>query len=173
MRKHESSFLYKYFLLISISILACIPSVKANPVAVPLIPWIYNPFFCIFYITVLFLIGTLVEYFYFKSSISKKNSSPASKNKTLLFTIFKINLVTYPLTQVLAYIFYIFVSFLFWVFIFFIEILVVMIEWQLLKIEFNRIYEGNFVSKNLLKDTSLANLYSFLIGLIGFISLLL
>jgi hypothetical protein len=173
MRKHESSLLLQYLLLISMLILTCIPSVKANPVAVPLIPWIYNPYFCIFYITILFLIGTLVEYLYFRSVIAKKNSSQASKNKVLLFTIFKINLVTYPLTQVLAYIFYIVISWLFWVFIFFIEILVVMIEWQLLKIEFERIYEGNVVLKNLLKDTSLANLNSFLIGLIGFISLLL
>lgn len=173
MRKHESSSLYKYFLLISISILACIPSVKANPVAVPLIPWSHDPFFCMFYITILFLIGTLIEYFYFKNSILKKKSSQASKNKVLLVTIFKINLVTYPLTQILAYIFYIFVSLLFWGFIFFIEILVVMIEWQLLKIEFNRIYKGNFASKNILKDTCLANLRSFLIGLIGFIFLLL
>jgi hypothetical protein len=173
MKGYKFSILCESILLSSLSILISIPSIKANPVMIPLIPWSYDPFFCIIYLTILFLIGILAEYFYFKSSMSKKSPSQITEKKVLFFTILKINLVTYPLTQVLAYIFYVFVSLLFWVFIFFIEILVVMIEWQLLKIEFNRIYEANFASKIILKETSLANLNSFLIGLIGFIFLLI
>ena len=173
MKKDKFSFLCIYVSLVLLSVLLYIPAVKANPVIMPLIPWGSDPFFCILYVTVLFLIGMSIEYSYFKRVLSREVTPQVRKNRVLFLLILKINLVTYPLTQILAYIVYIFVNLLFWLMIFLIEILVVVIEWKLLRIEFFRVYERTFESKELLQDTTTANFFSFLIGLIGFVLLMI
>ena len=113
MKRDKFSLLCKYTSLLTLSVLLYIPAVKANPVMMPLIPWGTDPFFCIFYLTFLFLIGMLIEYSYFKKVLSREVTPQVRKNRVLFLLILKINLVTYPLTQVLAYIVYIFVNMLF------------------------------------------------------------
>ena len=168
MRKHKSPIFLKYLLLITISSLIFIRFVKANPTAI-MYPVPENPIVRLIYISILFFLGSIVEYFYYKRNFSEIHLIIINKKIALLGTIFKINLVTYPLTQILAYIIFIlFISF-FWPSVLFIEVLVILIEWKLLKSEFNRIFGVTLTSKDILKDAIFANFYSFLIGLIGFV----
>ena len=169
MRKHKSPIFLKYLLLITISSLIFIRFVKANPTAI-MYPVPENPVLRLIIVSIFFVIGAIVEYFYFKNRFSKISLTFANKN---LFTnIFKVNLVTYPLTQIFAYIILIFLNPFFWPLILLLEVLVVLIEWQLLKLEFSRTFKDRIPSKTILKDAFLANLYSFLIGLIGFIGII-
>ena len=173
MRKHKSLVLLKYLLLLTIAFIVVIQSTKANPVVAQVIRLIDIPYISIPIITIFFVIGALVEYIYFKIIMSRITFTGRDNNKALLHSIFKINLITYPLTQVLAYICCILFPFFFWFYIILIEILVIMIEWKLLNFELHRIFEVNMASKRVLKNSILANLSSFLIGFFGFILILI
>ena len=167
MGKKKSSLVLKFLLLIIISSIVTIRFAKANPVVYypSLIP--EYPIARLIIISIFFVIGVLIEYGYFKSKFS--NKCLTFENKPLFMTLFKVNVVTYPLTQVLAYIVYIFLISFFWPLILLIETFVILSEWKLLNLEFNKMLEEKIYSKNVLKYAIIANLYSFLIGLIGFI----
>lgn len=130
----------------------------ANPVAVSLPE---DPFARTIFLTVFFLIGSFMEYLIFKLRITNKQ-----KNRKMLLSCFKINLITFPLTQILAYIISRYLFYFFWIYIIGIEILVIFIEWLLYKIELNKIFE-NSSQRNLLETTVIANVASFFLGLLA------
>lgn len=121
-----------------------------------------NPVLSSFLMIIVFTVGTTLEYVIFKYSENEIYSEP----KGILSSFFKINLVTFPLTQILAYIFYIYFLSMFWFYVFVIEVLVVVIEWFLLRIELNNSRDLHLKSNKILFDTIIANLVSFLFGLI-------
>ena len=93
----------------------------------------------------MFFIGTTIEYKIFRHVVVKR-----PRNKRLFSTCVKVNLVTFPLTQILAYIIYIYLSSYFWFYVLAIEILVIIIEWFLFRIEFNKILTESMTSKHLI-----------------------
>lgn len=121
----------------------------------------------------IFIIGTSVEYGVYRLMF-KINKE---EKRSLLKSCYKVNFITFPITQILAYIIDVYVDFLFWIYIIFVEFLVISMEWVLLKVEFeNRVksseFNGNqerFLSKNVLKGSIIANSSSFFIGLIAFL----
>ena len=113
----------------------------------------------------MFFLGVLVEYAYFKSRISKKLIFLSTNYRLFL----KVNLVTFPLTQILAYFFFIFFSNFFWYYVFLIEIGVVFTESLLLRIEFQKLTREEVSSIFIVRNTILANFFSFLLGLLAFI----
>ena len=152
------------FLVMVIFIFFCsefIQNVHGNPVAAPITE---NPFFRVIILISMFFIGTGVEYAYFNHKIYGFEYD----SKSLFRLIIRINLVTYPLTQILSYFFYIYFSLFFWVYVLLIEIGVVFIESQLLVKSQNSVFVGisSFV---ITRDTFIANFFSFLVGLIGFL----
>lgn len=115
----------------------------------------------------MFFLGAWIESAYFKSTFHQPfETEYRSKSNYNLFL--KINLVTFPLTQVIAYFFYIYFSLFFWVYVIIIEIGVVFIETQLLRIELKRMVAVEVSSKIILRRTFFANLISFLVGLLTF-----
>lgn len=124
-----------------------------------------SPILGFFLLILIFFLGTSLEYIIFKYSKIRLRSEPRS----LISSIFKINLVTFPLTQILAYLVFIYLLSFFWIYIFFIEILVVVMEYLLLKIEFNKRYNLQINSIGILFISIKANLGSFLIGLLLFV----
>ncbi len=90
-----------------------------------------------------------------------------SKSHYILFL--KINLVTFPLTQILAYFFYMYFILFFWFYVFLIEIGVVIIESYLLKIELKRIVVVELTPKFVIRNTISANLISFLVGFLAYL----
>ena len=110
-------------------------NVFGNPVAldIPEIPFITIPL-----IIALFFGGVQVECVHFNTKFFKKyNYAYGSKSRYKLFL--RVNLVTFPLTQILAYFFYIYFTQLFWFYVFLIEVGVIFIETYLLKIRTNKL----------------------------------
>ena len=93
-----------------------------------------------------------------------------SRKQEFLKPVFKVNLVTYPLTQILAYIVYIYFLPFFWLYVLVIEIAVILIEWQLLRILLQK-KNDHIPSKKILIQMIKVNFVSFLVGLIAFIPL--
>ena len=169
MKKGNSLLIKESIFLLLLSILSFSRFVRANPVAIYPVE---NPYIRITVLTIFFLIGTSIEYVFFKNYLNKFSANKKERNKLLSRSIIKINLITYPITQILAYVIYLFFIDYFFIFIFFLEIGVVIIEWRLLKIELERIIDEwtRFMSiKQVLLGSAKANLFSFLIGLIGFL----
>lgn len=133
-----------------------------NPV---LINPIENPVIKIFYLIFIFIIGTGLEYLILKQI----EIIVRSESKGLFRSFFKVNLVTFPLTQILAYIVYIYLILFYWFYILIIEIFVVLVEWVLLKIDLSKTYGIYVNSKRFLFQVGLANCGSFLLGLLLFI----
>lgn len=127
----------------------------ANPIALILYPS-EDPIKRTIILTIVFVIGTFIEYIILKKGI----------NEILFFSCIKINLVTFPLTQILAYIISIYLWAYFWFYVLGIEILVIIIEWLLLRIELSK---ALVLSRNILHYTAMANLISFLLGLCSFV----
>jgi hypothetical protein len=123
-----------------------------------------DPISRIITLTIMFIIGTYIEL----SLVNLKSEEIKLRKKDLLKPVFKVNLVTYPLTQILVYIFFIYITQFFWLFVLLIEISVILIEWQLLKFQLHR-KDDKIPSKEILNNMILANVISFLVGLIGFI----
>ncbi|MCK4284923.1 MAG: hypothetical protein KAX18_01920 [Candidatus Lokiarchaeota archaeon] len=149
--------------IVALIVLIQIIDVYANPI--PLEP-IENPVLRIVALTIVFMIGTFFEYRLLKLD----DEEIQLRKKELLWPVFKVNLVTYPLTQILAYIVYIYILLFFWLYVLVIEIAVVIIEWQLLKIELHKIND-RIPSKEILIQMIKVNFVSFLVGLIAFIPL--
>jgi hypothetical protein len=130
-----------------------------------------NPFIRIPMLIIMFFIGTALEYAYFSSKFSKKRKFDyVSRSDYKLFL--KINLVTFPLTQVLAYFFYVYFLQFFWLYVLLIEIGVVFIESYLLRFELQRVVDVEISSKFILGRTFIANIISFLVGLLAFLNYL-
>jgi len=138
-----------------------INSVIANPVvSVP----IEHPVLRVIILTNMFIFGTFLEYWLFRLKINEIQI----RKKELLRPIFKVNLVTFPLTQILAYIVYIYAFPFFWVYIIGIEFAVIIAEWLLFSAELRKKYNP-IPSKLILTKMILVNIVSFLVGLIAFV----
>ncbi len=159
------------FLVIVIFVFLCIiftQNIYGNSVVVST----KNPFITVPLLILMFFLGARVEHAYFNSKFLKKNRFkyvPKSQYRTFL----KINIVTFPLTQILAYFFSVYFTQFFWFYILLIEIGVVFIETYLLKIELTRVVDVVISSKSILLRTFFANIFSFLIGFLAYLPLIL
>jgi hypothetical protein len=157
------------FLVITIFIFLCsefTQYIYGNPVVVEPRE---NPFIRIPMLITMFFIGAALEYAYFSSKFSKNcKFDYVSRSDYKLFL--KINLVTFPLTQILAYFFYIYFLQFFWVYILLIEIGVVLIESYLLRFELQRVVDVEISSKFILGRTFIANIISFLVGFLAYLN---
>ncbi len=160
------------FLVIGIFVFLCsvfTQKVYGNPVVVRSVDILFeNPFFTVPLLIIMFFIGAWVEYAYFNSKFFKKHRfEDNSRSRYRLFL--RINLVTFPLTQILAYFFYIYFLLFFLFYIFLIEIGVVFIESYLLRIELQKVVDVDLSSKCILRMTFSANLISFLVGFLAYL----
>lgn len=114
---------------------------------------------------IMFFIGVAVEYAFFNSRLVRKITNEHIPGRTLL----EINLVTFPLTQIFAYVFYLYFVQFFWLYVLIIEIGVILVESYLIRLRLKRVVDEELSSKLILGLASLANLFSFLIGLIAFL----
>jgi len=144
-------------------------NVFGNPVAYDLPE---NPFITIPLLIALFFGGVRVECAHFNSKFFKKyNYKYISKDRFKLFL--RVNLVTFPLTQILAYFFYLYFTQFFWFYILLIEVGVVLIETYLLRIELRRLVEADIPSRFILRKTTFANITSFLVGFLVYLPTIL
>ena len=131
-----------------------------------------NPFITVPLLILMFFIGARVEYAYFNSKFFKKHRSEhVSRSHYRLFL--RINLVTFPLTQILAYFFYIYFWLFFWFYVILIEIGVVFIESYLLRIELQKVIDVDISSKLMLRRTFFANIISFFVGFLAYLPLII
>ena len=150
-------------------------NVYGNPVPISGVPIFKNPFFTVPLLIIMFFIGARVEYAYFNSTFFKKHrlENVSRSHYSLHYSLFlRINLVTFPLTQILAYFFYIYFMQFFWFYIFLIEIGVVFIESYLLRIELKRVVDVEISPKFILTRTLSANIISFLVGFLAYLPLI-
>ena len=146
--------------------------VYGNPVAAPPLDLLRNPFIAIPLLILMFYIGARVEYAYFNLNFFKKHDLKyISQNDYKLFL--KINLVTFPLTQILAYFFYVYFEQFFWFYVILIEIGVVFIESYLLRIELKRVADIERLSKFILRSAIYANIISFLLGFLIYLPVII
>ena len=124
-----------------------------------------GPYETIIVIFIMFIIAVGMEYFVF----THKRFDFAPRNTSLLYTFLKINFITFPLTQILAYIVYIYSNSYYWYYILGIEILVVLAEWRLILIEFEKKYTRVLHSIKTLKILIIANITSFFLGFIPYL----
>ncbi len=121
----------------------------------------------------MFFLSTSIEYGVLISNF--KIEKP--ERRILLKSCYKINFITFPITQIFAYFIYMFALGYFWLYIILIEVLVINIEWGLYKIEFKNYVKSSellsnpqrFLSKKILIGSVKANFVSFFVGLISFI----
>ena len=140
-------------------------NVYGNPVVFDLPE---NPFITVPLLIIMFFIGALIEYAYFNSTLIKKHRlENVSKSHYKLFL--RINLVTFPLTQILAYFFYIYFLLFFWFYVFLIEIGVVFVETYFLRIELQKVVDVELSSKFILRRTFPANAISFFVGFLAYL----
>lgn len=131
-----------------------------------------NPFITVPLLILMFFVGVRVESAYFNSKFFEKHNY--TYISTSYFTLLlRINLVTFPLTQIFAYFFHIYFLHLFWFYVFLIEIGVVLIESFLLKIELKRVDNVVIQSKYIIIRTLFANITSFLVGLLAYLPVIL
>lgn len=144
-------------------------NVFGNPVVLDLPE---NPFITVPLLILMYFIGARVEYAYFNSKVFK-NHRIENDSRSHYRLFLRINLVTFPLTQILAYFFYIYFLLFFWFYVFLIEIGVVFVESSLLRIELKRIVDVEIPSKLMLKRTFSANIISFLVGFLAYLPLII
>lgn len=167
MKKGNSLLIKESILVLLVSFLSFSRFVRANPIYLKPVE---SPFIRITFLTIFFFIGTSVEYIFYKIYLNKFSANTKERNKNLSRSIIKINLITYPITQILAYIIYLFAKEYFLIYIFFLELGVIIVEWRLLKLELDRIIDDwILLSNQVLLMSAIANIFSFLIGLVGFI----
>jgi len=153
-----------FMILFLLYVFMIMPNVLADPVVVIGAPH-ENLFLRLFLLTIFFLFATFVEFLFFKKVMFNKRSLLQGDFKIFL----RINVITYPLTQILVYIVYLYLSLFFWINVLLIEIVVVIIEWRLLKIEISKNTENPISSRFILMGSISANFISFLIGLIAYL----
>ena len=137
--------------------------VYANGVPYPQL--ITGPYETIVLIFIVFIIAVGFEFLVF----THKNYDIAPRDMKLLGTFFKINFITFPLTQILAYIVILYAIDYYWFYIFGIEILVVLAEWRLILIEFDKKYNRILESRTTLKIVIIANIISFFLGFVPYL----
>ncbi len=143
--------------------LYAIVDVYANGVPAPRL--ITGPYETIFLIFIVFIIAVGFEFLVF----TQKNYDIAPRDLKLLGTFFKINFITFPLTQILAYIVILYAINYYWFYIFGIEILVILAEWRLILIEFDKKYNRILESRTTLKIVITANVISFFLGFVPYL----
>ena len=158
-------------LLSWIAILGCtfsftIVDVNANGVPTP--NPIRGPYETIILIFIMFIIAVGIEFLVF----TQKNYDIAPRDMKVLGTFFKINFITFPLTQILAYIVNLFANSYYWYYILGIEILVILAEWRLILIEFDKKYDRILDSRKTLKILIIANVISFFLGFVPYLIIL-
>ena len=144
-----------------------IVEVYANGVPEPNL--IRGPYETVLMIFILFIIAVGFEFLVF----TKKSYDLAPRNSKLLLTFLKINLITFPLTQILAYTVFIYARNYYWIYILGIELCVILAEWRLILIEFNRKYDRKLYPTQVLKLSILANFISLLLGFVPYLVLFL
>ena len=148
-------------LIVVITIITQIIQVYANSI-VP-VP-IEDPGLRIGILILLFVFGIFIEY----GLLNLKDETNQLIKQDLFIPVLKANLVTFPLTQILAYVVYIYFISFFWLYILAIEIAVILIEWSLLKIQLKKKFD-HIASKTILLNMVKVNFISFLVGLIAFL----
>jgi hypothetical protein len=150
-----------------------IPQVRANP-----IPNYrdYSPIFMAFYMPSLFIATFFIELAIIKLFLGA--NKPILKSRNLYKTIFAVNIFTFPLTQVVAYIMYQYFLVgidlnLLILATLFIEILPITLECALYLKIYNKLNDLDYfihrVSNNMvLKSTITANIVSFLFGILTY-----
>lgn len=123
-----------------------------------------GPYEAVFLISILFTIAVVIEYYTF----TYKKLDLISRKRDYFYSFLKINLITFPLTQILAYIIFIYLRSYYWYYIFAIEILVILAEWRLILIEFKNKHQHALDSRKVLKISILANTISFLLGFLPY-----
>ncbi|MHA1913181.1 MAG: hypothetical protein ACW986_02790 [Promethearchaeota archaeon] len=149
--------------IIALFVIVQVKAVFANPVVISSRSSEY-PILRIIFLTFMFITGTFLEFWLLKLD----NDEIQFRKKELLKPLFKINLVTFPLTQILAYIVYIYALSLFWFYVIGIEFAVILLEWFLFRVELRK--RNNLIpSKTIFLKITKVNFVSFLVGLIAFI----
>ena len=164
-----------------IAILSCIFSftiVDVNANGVPTPNLIRGPYETIILIFIMFIIAVGCEFLVFTQErfyIAPRDIKllgtffKAPRDMKSLGTFFKINFITFPLTQILAYIVILYAIDYYWFYIFGIEILVVLAEWRLILIEFDKKYNRILESRTTLKIVIIANIISFFLGFVPYL----
>lgn len=158
-------------LLSCISIIGCLLSITVVNVyanGVPTPDPRRGPYETIILIFIMFIIAVVIEYRVF--TYDRLDLVPLEKG--LLYTFLKINFITFPLTQILAYIVYIYSTSFYWYYILGIEILVVLAEWRLILIELKKKYNRILDTISTLKITIIANIISFFLGFVPYLVIL-
>ncbi len=161
-------FMKRRILLSCISIIGCLLSITIVNVyadGVPTPDPRKGPYETIFLIFIMFIIAVGVEYLVF----TYRRLDLAPRDINLLYTFLKINFITFPLTQILAYIVYIYLISYYWIYILGIEILVVLAEWRLILIEFKKKYSSILNIITTLKMIIIVNTISFLLGFVPYL----
>jgi hypothetical protein len=164
----------KLKIILFLGLLICIiPQVSANP-----IPNYrdFNPIFMAFYIPLLFITTFFIEIAIIKLFLGA--NKPLLKSRNFYKTVFAVNIFTFPLTQVFAYVMYqyflvgIDLNLLIFITIF-IEIMPITLECALYLKIYNKLndleYFAHRVTNNtVLKSTITANIVSFLFGILTY-----
>ena len=149
--------------IIGFFFLVTIVDVYANPVYLPN-PTI-DPYGIVILIFIMFIMAVGIEYLVF----TQKSYELAPRDKRLLFTFLKINLITFPLTQILAFVVMLYAFLYYWIYILVIEILVIIAEWRLITLEFDKKYDRLLASRPALKLLIKANIISFFLGFLPYL----
>ena len=126
---------------------------------------IRGPYEAVLMIFILFMIAVGFEFLV----STQKSFDLAPRNTKLFLTFLKINIITFPITQILVYIVFIYAFNYYWIYVLGIEILVILAEWRLILIEFDRKYVKILYPKQALKISIMANIISFLLGFVPYI----
>jgi hypothetical protein len=145
--------------IVALFVTIIIKEVYANPIGPEPIE---DPGLRISILTLLFVVGIFVEY----SLLKFENEKIQFRKQEFFIPVLKINLLTFPLTQILAYVVYLYLVSFFWLYVLIFEITVVLIEWQLLKIILHK-QNDQIASNKILIQMIKVNFVSFPIILEG------
>lgn len=139
--------------------------VVANPVGVP--TPLESPIFRTIVIVIMFIIAVCIEYLIIiKSKINKD-----FREDNLFLIVLIINLITIPPVQLLAYAEFIYLSSFFWLYVFGLEVLIIILEWLLLTTAVKKRYSRILPPIYSLFIVIIANVASFLLGLVPFFNI--
>jgi len=164
------------FSLLLLLIISVVNFGFANPLPIGG-PWEHPEI--LIYLTILFFVTSAVEYIFFRlvffrrTLLYSNNSVLEVKFKLFLGLFLGINLITFPITQVLANAIYIYLPLLLWVFVLLIEVMVVVIEAIILKFGLQKLIKSRLSFLFALKGSLGINLVSFLVGIIVFLPMYL
>lgn len=143
-----------------------IQSIYGNPVSITPND---NPFLRVPMLIIIYFLVAEVEYAYFKAKPYRDEKLERVTNIIGYKLFLKINLITFPLTQILAYVFMVYFFYLYFFYAFLIEVGVIYFESYLFSIEFGRRFKERLLYKLFLKKTFIANALSFFIGFLAYL----